>query len=139
MTTTAALCSSGFDPFHHSAILRDQKIKGDSGMSHSATTEWPCVTWPLELAPHGWDPHLIKAGVVSSKREKVSILAGPNANRLQSCPGASLAVPALGPRVVLYPHYALHPCPTASSCSWHGSSLTDTANVALCPWFYIPK
>lgn len=75
MITNTALCSSGFDLFHHSAILRDQKVKGDAGMSYSATTEWPCVTWPLEVATNGWDPHLIKAGVVTNKRERVSILA----------------------------------------------------------------
>lgn len=50
-------------------------MKGDAGMSYSATTEWPCVTWPLEVATNGWDPHLIKAGVVTNKRERVSILA----------------------------------------------------------------
>lgn len=72
MTTNAALCSSGFDLFHHSAILRDQQIKGDAGTSYSVTTEWPCVTWPLEVATHGWDPHFIKAGMVSNKGERVS-------------------------------------------------------------------
>lgn len=33
MTTDATLCSSGFDLFHHSALLRHQKDEGDVGMS----------------------------------------------------------------------------------------------------------
>lgn len=133
MTTTAALCSSGFDAFHHSAILGDQKITRDSSMSHSATTEWPCVTWPLEVATQGWDPHFIKAGVVSNKRIKSP--SQPGEGQMQTDPSAALEHPwlFLGPWVVL------HPCPTTSSCPWQGSSPTGTANVALCPWFYIPK
>lgn len=50
----AALCSSDFDLFYNSAILRDQKIKGDAGTFYTTNHR---VTW-CDLTPGSCHSHL---------------------------------------------------------------------------------